>query len=1486
MAFTPKDPVLADHLAWLGYVQPEGLVVSAPALVDAQVVIDRAQLGSLQRRFAEHVTDLPLADSDTAETAAGVAEIPRLFTEFLEWQDDLIVGWDPSRPLPETLSVSLPEFQETLRPSYAVANPHAKEGASPWLLLVQSHSSKTDLDRPAASSARGWPASPAKKFERLLRETGVSVGLLTNGVEFRLVYAPPKENSGTLRFKVGEMNEVSGRLILGAFHLLLNSWTLFTAPSEARLPALLQRSRDYQASVSEVLAEQVLHALYELLRGFEAADGRVKGALLRELAAKDPHNIYGGLVTVLLRLVFTLFAEDRGLLPLSGLYVRHYSVRGLFERLRNDAEQYPDTMDHRFGAWPQLLALFRIIHGGCEYSEIKMPARAGHLFDPDRYPFLEGRASLRDPVGALPLVSDGTLHRILEKLCILEGERVSYRTLDVEEIGSVYQTIMGFDVETASGRSIALKGKRKNGGVPASPIINLEQLLSVPAKDRGKWLKENADTELSGEADKRLKSAESVDDLLVALERRIDRDATPGPVAKGGLVLQPGDERRRSGSHYTPRSFTEPIVRKTLGPILTRFGEQPTSGQILDLRICDIAVGSAAFLVETCRQLADVLVRAWRTQGGRPQLPPDETEELLAMRLIAQRCLYGVDRNPMAVDLAKLSLWLTTLAKDHPFTFLDHNIRCGDSVVGLTAEQIASFTWTAPRKHEQIQLIRAFLEHRIKSATSYRREILDGGDFVLPSLKAAKLQLADEALDEVRFVGDLIISAFFSSERDKARRQQLETLRERYIACHTSKSFDPELKPREAVQELRRGDKPVYPFHWQVEFPEVFGRENGGFDAVVGNPPFAGKNTILGGNRGGYIEWLKTLNEESHGNADLVAHFFRRAFSMLRRDGTLGLIATNTICQGDTRQSGLRWICVKGGGTIYAARRRYKWVGTAAVVVSVVWICRGTIAGPFDLDGNSARIITAYLFHDGGHESPVVLNSNAEKSFQGSILLGMGFTFDDTDTKGVASTLSEMNELIKRNPRNAERIFPYIGGEEVNESADHRPIRYTINFFDLSLEAAGKWPDLLEIVRRKVKPDRDGQDRDANRERWWQYAEKRPGLYRALEGKANALVCCRHQPNWSVARLAATAVFAESLIVFPFGTNAAFCALQSRPHEIWARFFGSSMKDDLRYTPTDCFETFPFLPDFETNAALESVGREYYEFRAQLMRRANQGLTETYNQFHDPGEVSKEIIELRELHSAMDRAVLSGYGWTDIPTACEFIPDFFDLSPDGTSIPKSIRYRWPDAIRDEVLARLLRLNAERAVEERHSGAVGTITETNTAKKVAAAKRPRKPKPQVAVELPLPTDFRLSFQNPLLYSVSLVASLLSEAGGSLPWAQLLDAFVLVTDPKLLVRLAAKEDAELAKAWAARWNEAAKSEMLIPALRHLGGNNLAVERSNGTLTFALQDGPRAHASEDMAYDAWLALRVARSLAPQAVPIPMRAAWTKQAESVLVA
>jgi hypothetical protein len=192
----------------------------------------------------------------------------------------------------------------------------------------------------------------------------------------------------------------------------------------------------------------------------------------------------------------------------------------------------------------------------------------------------------------------------------------------------------------------------------------------------------------------------------------------------------------------------------------------------------------------------------------------------------------------------------------------------------------------------------------------------------------------------------------------------------------------------------------VTPFHWGIEFPEVF--RSGGFDVIVGNPPFAGKNTITEGNAGGYLDWLKLVHEESHGNSDLAAHFFRRAFTLLKPGGCFGLIATNTIGQGDTRSTGLRWIC-GNGGVIYRARKRYRWPGQAAVVVSVVHVRKGTLAGPYNLDGHAVDRITAYLFHAGSSEDPERLVANEGKSFQGSILLGMGFTFDDTDTKGAAS---------------------------------------------------------------------------------------------------------------------------------------------------------------------------------------------------------------------------------------------------------------------------------------------------------------------------------------------------------------------------------------------------------------------------------------------------------------------------------------------------
>ena len=212
----------------------------------------------------------------------------------------------------------------------------------------------------------------------------------------------------------------------------------------------------------------------------------------------------------------------------------------------------------------------------------------------------------------------------------------------------------------------------------------------------------------------------------------IDRAATPDLVPTGAMVLQPSEERRRSGSHYTPRALTEPIVRTTLEPILARLrGDgRPAAApeQILDLKVCDPAMGSGAFLVEACRQLGDALVEAWHAHGGRPAIPPDEDEVIFARRLVAQRCLYGVDRNPVAVDLAKVSLWLVTLASDHALTFVDHALRHGDSLVGLSRQQIEAFHWDAdrPRGFEAIRIARA----RRAASPSCAREIREAGEDV------------------------------------------------------------------------------------------------------------------------------------------------------------------------------------------------------------------------------------------------------------------------------------------------------------------------------------------------------------------------------------------------------------------------------------------------------------------------------------------------------------------------------------------------------------------------------------------------------------------------------------------------------------------------------------------------------------------------------------------------------------------------------------
>ncbi len=1322
-----KDPEVIDHQHWIGYVQPVGLVVSIPALIQAQAYVNRNIAPDHQRFLG------CLPEDDKSPPA--ISDFAHFTQEVLGWEPADLIDFSGDGQDLQSLEVSLPEYNETLRPTHGVKEYEPKDPSRPWMMLIQQLPTGQNLDEVFAESDRHWQASPQNRFERLLRETQIPAGLLFNGTDLRVVYAPRGESSGYATFRVKEMAEVSGRPIFAAMHMLLEAPRLFSMAEKQRLPAILADSRKYQNVVSTQLAEQVLSALFELLRGFQAADDQRKGELLREVLADNPNQVYSGLLTVLMRLVFILYAEDRGLLSNDPVYANYYSVTGLFDRLRADAGRYPDTMNQRYGAWAQLLTLFRLIYEGGSHAEFNLPARKGYVFDPDRYAFLEGRAwkSLRQPEEKfdVPRVADGVIFHVLSNLLILDGERLSYRTLDVEQIGSVYEAMMGFELEVAKGRSIAVKPVKSHG---APTTINLEELLAAKPTDRTKWLSERTDQKITGQAAEALKQADTVDDLLAALEKKIALEVTPNTVPKGAMIFQPSDERRRSGSHYTPRILTEPIVRKTLEPILKRLGDSPTPTEILDLKICDPAMGSGAFLVEACRQLGDVLVKAWHFHNEVPRIPPDEDEILHARRLIAQRCLYGVDKNAMAVDLAKLSLWLATLAKDHPFTFLDHALRHGDSLVGLTRKQIAEFHWLPTPQRSFGQEI---IEQRIKAATGVRREIIEAGDEVPFLLKQQKLALADESLNLVRFAGNLVIAAFFAGDNDKKRKAKREELLQQF--SEYLRTGNMALRPTKAEQNLRSGTKGIHPFHWEIEFPEVFDRESAGFDAIVGNPPFVAGKSISGAYGTTYLDWLHSRWPECRGQVDLVVFFFRKSYDALRNKGAFGLLSTKTIAQGDCRHGGLR-VIRQAGGIIYDVVRRIPWQGAAAVTTSVIHVAKCFSPRSLILDGAVVPDITAFLVDKGGDDDPGRLTTNQELAFSGYYYYGPGFLFDNT-TDG-ASSLAEMNRILSASPRSRQRIHPIIGGDDILDRPIVEQKRFVIDFEDMTEEEAKKWPDLYEVLNRLVRPERQQCNRDRLRTHWWQFGEVRPGLRRASVGLRQVLMHPFPSKYLSFAFIPSEVYIASPHVAITLDHYAAFCALQSQCHETWVRFFASTMEDRLRYTLSDCFETFPFPPSVLEYVAdgtsptndryltiLETAGREYYEFRAALMIRNDEGLTKTYNHFHDPYETSSDIKKLRELHAAMDRAVLDAYGWTDLTPTCEFLLDYDEEEegdsedrPAGRGRKKPWRYRWPDEFRDTVLARLLELNKERAEQERLSGQAAAAKEIGKSKARGKSKK--------------------------------------------------------------------------------------------------------------------------------------------------------------------
>ena len=1115
------------------------------------------------------------------------------------------------------------------------------------------------------------------------------------------------------------MATVGGRPILDAMIMLLcaNQW--FGVTSENALPSLLLRSREYQGTVTEDLAEQVFSGLEALLRGFQTASIRDNSSLLHEAHERQDDHLYHGLLTIMLRLVFVLYAEDRCLLPIDHtLYSKQMSLLGLFERLQRDHGNFPDSMHNRFGAWGHIVSLSRAIYFGAEHGEFKIPPRQGDLFDPHRYPFIEGWIGPSAPVIThkarsqvkVPSVDDGTVFALLSCLLIFQGQRLSYRTLAVEQIGSVYEALMGYQVGLCGSPAVAIKVNGKRGA--PKYWVQPDLVLAHPPSGRLKWLKNNCGfdntvaTKIKKALDefnvKRAVDQSSIIEALLPLAAGKQGHTHEQRANTGQYVLQPGSERRSSGTNYTPRSMTKPIVRKTLKPLLQRLGEKPSADQVLELKICDPAMGSGAFLVESCRQLADEVVAAWGRTNDVENIAAQSPEGDVvahARRLVAQRCLYGVDKNPMAVPLAKLSLWLFTLARDLPFTFLDHSLRHGDSLVGLELDQIKAFHWEPER---QLSFLELEIDRLLDEVVSIRNEIHKLAEDSTPEGQRLKAQRlfdatdATDATDRVRRVADLCVGVFFSKT----------SKRERLIVRQTNEDnarlwLDGDIGAAESVFKFSNAIRKQHaPFHWSLEFPEVFlehrnhsniceGSPAASFDAFVGNPPFMGKNTITKSWGPQYPDWLRTTlpgNTGVRGACDLCAYFFRKSINLVAESGTIGLVATNTIAQGDTRSIGLQHILEYSEASIYEAVRSIAWPGDAAVTVSIVHIAIGAAMNEnvsCRLDGRCVPVINSRLRPKPERPDAKKLASNLGLASQGSILLGDGFIL----------TPDEYRSLSECDPANRERIFPYIGGDEVNTSPTQAFSRYVIDFEDRSLEECESWPKLIEIVRDLVKPERDkqkGQNATSRRRRdvWWQYTARCPELYEALTPLDHCLAIPQQFPNVVRVDIQPTGrVFSQKLIVLPVSEHSTFAILQSRIHNSWVEVHCGRMgaANTPVYTHSGCFNNFPF-PEANPKTEysdLDSLGKILYETRSDFMRDTSQGLTKTYNHLIDNENFDKDVVKLRQLHEKLDRAVLEAYGWLDID-----VPPY---CPVNTEEKNAL-----DEFVDEVVDRLYLLNISRS----------------------------------------------------------------------------------------------------------------------------------------------------------------------------------------------
>lgn len=1342
-----------QHEDWLRLLRPDGPFISLPVLVAAfQNGLDTLPDGvpaRLRQAWAEVQEDPDLLRASWERL---------VLTEVLDWRAP---GLKEGAAIPESLHAG------GNTPDAVLLGP-GQSGLAPRALYFRTDGWGDPLNRP-----RGEQPGLVDRAAELCRARNVPLALVTNGREWALVHARPKEATTVAVFDADLWSEEP--ILARAFASLLAARRVVRPPVDAdgkpseSTAGLFERTAKAQSDVTDTLGRQVREAVSLLVAELSRLDREAGGRLLDGVPAKD---VYEGALTVMMRLVFLLYAEEQRLLPAGDeLYDASYAVGPLHEELATAQSLHGDELGDRVEAtWPRLLAVFAAIHGGCTHDRLWIPAYGGSLFDPSRFPWLVGAK-----------VTDRVVYEILDALLTLRArkgfkgrERLSYKGLDVEQIGHVYEGLLEYGCHWADEPYVGVSFGRDKKYEAVLPLARLEEwdaagtlAEEVAAASGTKPATVTAAQAKSGAVTVELETACGSDAALVERAAAfsglygLDLRDEPKVWPAGSVVVVRSGNRRDTGTHYTPKALAEEVVQHTLAPLC--YAPGPAEGaapgvwraksadELLKLRILDPAMGSGAFLVSACRYLSDRVVEAWLRA---PELPPeirkdvdrDDHEQLhqIARRLVADRCLYGVDRDPMAVELAKLSLWLVTLAKGRPFSFLDHALRTGDSLVGVTdVRQLKLFHLDLKGRQMSPEVERALnvTETLLSEAAELRQKIeaMPVDDIRVVREKAELLAEAESRSERLRLAADAVVGAALAAEgisdeeaseisgeenvggargaarfRDAKEDAKSRAYRTRLdaVAGLVATALEggagaeaAEAQARGIVDGWLKGPRAeaVRPLHWPLEFPEVMGTGAAtGFDAVVGNPPFVGGQKLTGALGVDYREYLvNRIGGGKRGSADLCAYFLLRNLSLAPGQRT-GIIATKTIAETKTRGVGLDQATGRGW-TIYRAVKSQEWPGTAHIEVALVWLAHSIGADEdVTLSGNRVTGITSLLTplsRATGNPHPLV--ANEAKSFQGVILSGAKF----------ALSPSEAQDLIAADAQNREVLFPYLHGHDLNTRPDRSPSRWIINFHDWPLEQCQKYTSPFSIVERHVKPARLKNPRKVYRDYWWHYAEKRPAMLEAIDGLDQVIVIGQTSSTQLPALVPNTYVFDQQLVVFPTDSYAELAFRSSEFQYWWTVEHGPKRTTDLVYTPTTCCTP---LPAPRLSDELWNLGREL----EAAQKRTGLGLTPLSQRVHDRSDSGADIVALRNIHRAIDHAVLAGYDW-DI----DFEYGFHDTR-------RGVRYTMSPAAQTEILDRLLELNHARYKEEMDKG-----LHTPEAKRRRAAARKAKAKARAAARAP-------------------------------------------------------------------------------------------------------------------------------------------------------